>query len=85
MYVYMDVKSLHQKQSQETHTLFLQHAVGFLYLGLVFKPQSPAVEDLCHPVFDRLWRPRAKVLFRKTDRVSATARMIAQFRVRAAE
>lgn len=67
------------------HTLFLEHAVGFLYLGLVFKPQSPAVEDLCHPVFDRLWRPRANVLFRKTERVSANARIIANSEVRAAE
>ncbi len=46
-------------------TLFLEHAVGFLNLGLFFKPKSPAVEDLRHSVFDFLWRPRAKVLLKK--------------------
>lgn len=58
-------KSLDQKQREDLHTLFLEHPVGFLDLGLVFQPQSPAVEDLRHPVLHRLWRPRPKVLFRK--------------------
>lgn len=51
-------------------TLFLEHAVGFLNLGFSFKPQSPAIEDLRHSVFDFLWSPRAKVLLREINQVS---------------
>lgn len=46
-------------------TLFLEHAVCFLNLGFFFKPKRPAVEDLCHSVFNFLWSPRSKVLLRK--------------------
>lgn len=60
------LKSPEQKQRAELPTLFLEHAVGFVDLGLVFEPQSPSVEDLRHPVLDRLGRPRPKVLLRKT-------------------
>lgn len=50
-------------------TLFLQHAISFLNLGFIFKPQSPAVEDLRHSVFHFLWSPRAKILPRRTKQV----------------
>lgn len=48
-------------------TLLLEHTVGLLNLGFFFKPQSPAIEDLCHSVFDFLWSPGSKVLHRKID------------------
>lgn len=51
-------------------TLFLEHAVSFLNLRFIFKPERPAVEDLRHPVFDCLRSPRAEILLGKMDHMS---------------
>lgn len=51
-------------------TLFLEHAVGLLNLGFLFKPKSPAVQDLGHSVFDFLGSPRTKVLHEEGEAVT---------------
>ena len=51
-------------RDRERLALFLQHLVGVQDLGLVGKPEGPAVDELQNLLLHRLWRPRTQVLGR---------------------